>query len=102
MNIELRTAATVLAAIVPDTAIQKAPEGEFVFVVGRDELIESRAVESTEQAAGKCVICCGVQPGERVVVCTPLPLAHGEKVRVIPPGRAPEQVTRRATQARAQ
>ena len=101
VNIALRTAATTTAAIVPHTAIQKGPEGKFVFVVSRDELIEYRAVESREQAAGELVICWGVQPGERVVTRAPRQLAPGEKVLAINPGLPQEPLTRTITESRA-
>ncbi|HZR17366.1 MAG TPA: efflux RND transporter periplasmic adaptor subunit [Verrucomicrobiae bacterium] len=106
VNIAFRTGGTTSAALVPAAALWKRPEGQFVFVVRRDETIEERLVEGSGllaggDAYGELVTCRGVEPGECVVTRATLPLVQGQKVLVVNPEPRQERMTRTVSEFRA-
>ena len=61
------------SVVVPDSVIQRGPEGAFVFVIKDDQTVEVRPVKVAPQSGaqvgqGETVIADGLRPGERVVV----------------------------------
>jgi multidrug efflux system membrane fusion protein len=89
VNVRLRLDVRKAAVIVPVTAIQRGPQGTFVYVVKADQTVEVRpvtvgpttaadAVIETGLAAGDVVVVDGVdrlRPGSAVQVKTPSPSA---------------------------
>ncbi|MBE9605298.1 efflux RND transporter periplasmic adaptor subunit [Acetobacteraceae bacterium H6797] len=67
---------------VPIVAIQRGPDGAFVFVVKQDNTIEKRVVKISVQTAELAVIGEGLNEGERVVTSGALRLTPGSKVSV--------------------
>ncbi len=56
------------ALVVPVAAIQRGPEGSFVYVVGAQNIAETRKVEVSSTEGDSAIVAKGVAPGERVVV----------------------------------
>ncbi len=80
--LEVQKAATV----VPSNAIQRGPQGEFVYVVKADQSAEVRPVTVGATAGNDTTIRAGVSEGEVVVVDGVDKLRAGISVRVQAPG----------------
>ncbi len=68
------------AVLAPDEAIQHAPDGLFVYVVGDDGKAHRRAVGAGPSDGGNTVVVAGLAPGEHVVVAGQYRLADGAAV----------------------
>jgi membrane fusion protein, multidrug efflux system len=67
VNVRLLTETLKQVVVVPTPAIQRGPNGAFVYVVNAEERVKIRPVELTLQLETESVIKSGVEPGERVV-----------------------------------
>jgi multidrug efflux system membrane fusion protein len=75
------------AVVVPDVAVQRGPNGLFVYVVGDDSKVEMRKAEVDIIQDGKAVVKSGVEAGQQVVTSgsyrlqpgTPVEIRHGEE-----------------------
>jgi len=72
------------AVLVPVAAIQRGPETTFVFVVNKDDTVETRNVVAGTIEAGMASIDRGLSPGETVVIEGVDKLQHGAKVLQTP------------------
>jgi membrane fusion protein, multidrug efflux system len=70
------------ATTVPERAVQRGPDGSYVFVIKPDLTVELRNVVATPTDEGICVIERGVAPGEHIVVDGQYRLEPGTKVAV--------------------
>lgn len=68
------------AVIVPSSAIQRGPQGNFVYVVKEDRTVTVRPVDIGEIQGGEVSIKTGVSPGESVVTDGAERLIEGAKV----------------------
>jgi len=70
------------AVVVPSSAVQTGQNGQYVFVVKKDNMVESRAVAVTRTVGDESVIGKGLNPGETVVTDGQLRLVSGAKVEI--------------------
>jgi membrane fusion protein, multidrug efflux system len=70
------------ATVVPATAIQNGPNGQYVFIVKPDQTVDLRDVKVQRSEGNLSVIAMGLTPGETVVTVGQLRLAPGTKVTV--------------------
>ena len=70
------------AIVVPGTAVQNGPNGQYVFVVKPDKSVELRNVKVARNESDIAVIGSGLTPGETVVTIGQLRLAPGTKVAI--------------------
>ncbi len=84
------------AVTVPPVAVQRGPQGSYVYVVGEDLLAQRRPVTLAYEAPRTAVIGSGVQQGERVVVDGAARLTDKAKVTLVEPAR-PDSGTPQAT-----
>lgn len=78
------------ALLVPQRAVTRDAEGNAsVLIVGKDDKLEARRIETRRAAGDAWLIGSGLAVGDRVVVGGPLRLAPGMSVRIAPPGGAP-------------
>ena len=70
------------AVTVPARAVQRGPNGSYLFVVKPDDTVEMRTVEVSETEEGVAVIGKGLAAGERIVVDGQYRLDNGTKVAV--------------------
>jgi multidrug efflux system membrane fusion protein len=75
------------ALVVPATALQRGPNGTFVYVIGADAAVAPRPVEVASTSGELAVIGRGLTEGERVVVEGQSQLRPGSKVQVREAGR---------------
>ena len=68
------------AAGVPVIAVERGPNGLYVFVVGDDRKVEMRAVKAGNSGNGQTVILDGLSPGQKVVVAGQYRLQQGSLV----------------------
>lgn len=80
VNVVLRLTTRKDARVVPVRAIQMGQDGEFAYVVGKDQTAELRPVVSGVRVGDDVVIEKGLEPGEVVVTEGQLRLAPGMRV----------------------
>jgi multidrug efflux system membrane fusion protein len=68
VNVELTTAVEQNALSIPTDAVQQGANGEFVFVIGPDHKVATRAVHVAQRQRGEALMSAGLKPGESVVV----------------------------------
>lgn len=73
------------AVVVPEPAVQRSQQGEFVFVVGPDGKARQRPVATGIRAGGLVQIREGIAPGDRVVTDGQLRLFPGAAVAIREP-----------------
>ena len=71
--------------IVPNAAVQRGPQGTFLYVVKADHTVETRKVEIGDTQSGEISIKAGLSPGELVVVDGAERLREGSKVELREP-----------------
>ena len=76
------------ATIIPATAVNRGPNGQYVFVVGANRKVAMRPVAVAWTQGATAVIKGGVQAGEIVVTDGQMVLKPGSLVRVAKPGAA--------------
>lgn len=83
--------------VLASAAVQRGPDGLFVYVVKPDMTVAARTITTTaEENGGTVVVTAGLQPGERVVTGNQYRLEPGTHVRVqgaAAPAAAPAQRT---------
>jgi membrane fusion protein, multidrug efflux system len=75
--------------VVPTAAIQRGPNGTFVYVVQEDSTVTVRRVRITQQDDVRAVVGNGLRAGEKVVTTGFARLTEGTKVTVSAPSDAP-------------
>lgn len=77
--------------VIPDEALQRGPDGMFVYVIGGDGKADMRKIVVSNDADGHAVVAKGVEAGERVVVTGQYRLQPGTLVAINAPaaGAAP-------------
>jgi len=72
------TVSAARAVTIPRAAVRGSQDNEFVFVVGRDDKLERRAVKLSLGGDDPVEVAAGLSAGERVVVEGPADLAAGQ------------------------
>jgi multidrug efflux system membrane fusion protein len=88
VNARLRLSVRKGALTVPATALQRGPNGVFVYVINADQTVAPRPVEVGGTIADLSVIAKGLTEGERVVTDGQNQLRPGSKVAPREPGQA--------------
>ena len=68
------------AATVPESAVQRGPEGLIAYVVKPDDSVETRPIRVARTQEGKAIIDDGLAPGTRVIVDGQYKVKPGVKV----------------------
>ena len=74
------------ALVVPASALQRGPDGTFVYVIGPDQTVTPRPVEAVSPGTDLAVVDKGLHEGEVVVADGQNQLRPGSKVSVREPG----------------
>ena len=85
VNVSLRLYEQADAIIIPATAVQTGPEGQYVYVVGPDLLAELRKVTVQRADGERAIIATGLAKGERVVTRGQLRLGPKTPVQIAKP-----------------
>jgi multidrug efflux system membrane fusion protein len=73
---------------VPSQTVQQGPNGDFAYVIGKNDMVERRSVEITAVQDGIAVVGKGLKPGEHVVVEGQYRLTDGARVKPRAPDAA--------------
>jgi multidrug efflux system membrane fusion protein len=82
VNVQLLVDTLKQVVVVSTAAVQRGPNGPFVFVIKDDNTVSMRPVTITQQDEGQSVIATGLQSGERVATTGFNQLADGTRVSV--------------------
>lgn len=86
VNVQLTLQTLRNATTVPTAAINRGPNGSFVFVIGANRKVSVRPVKVTWTQGDLSVVASGVKPGEVVVTDGQMILKNGSLVRVVRQG----------------
>ncbi|MGI8527370.1 MAG: efflux RND transporter periplasmic adaptor subunit [Pseudolabrys sp.] len=86
VNIRLLIDTLKQVVVIPTGAVQRGPNGTFVFVVKDDNTVTMRPITVTQQDETQAIIGKGVEPPERVVTTGFVRLKDASKVAVAAPG----------------
>lgn len=90
VNVRLKLGTLKNALVVPAQAVQRGPDGDYVFVVQPDKTVKMQPVTTSGEAgASKTVISKGLEAGARVVTEGQFRLKQGSKVIPLAPGEVP-------------
>jgi RND family efflux transporter MFP subunit len=71
------------APLLPNSAIQTDASGNFVYIVGKDNKVERRAVKTGEVSDRGVAIVDGINGGERIVLSAGAFLSPGQKIKPV-------------------
>jgi len=80
VNVKMLVDKTVDAVLIPTAALQRNPQGTFVYVVDRDKQVQVRTVRVSQMQGDTVALTAGVNPGEMVVTDGVDRLQPGSKV----------------------
>jgi multidrug efflux system membrane fusion protein len=83
VNIRLTVDVISRATVVPSTAVQRGPNGAFVYVVNGDETVSLRTVSLGRQNESQAVVTSGLDVGEKVVTSGFTRLSDGAGIRIV-------------------
>ncbi len=89
VNVRLSLDTEHNAVIIPAVAVQRGPDGTFVYVVQNDNTVTVRPVKVGMTVANNLSVRDGLQPGDRVVVDGAEKLTEGMKVTLRQPSGSP-------------
>jgi membrane fusion protein, multidrug efflux system len=69
---------------VPSQTVQQGPDGDFAYVISKDDTVQRRDVHVLAVQNGLAVIGKGLSPGEHIVVDGQYRLTDGARVRLLP------------------
>jgi multidrug efflux system membrane fusion protein len=82
LNVVVQLATDPGALVVPSTAVQTGPQGQYVYVVKPDKTVDLRPVNVARTAGTEIVIKDGLAAGETVVIDGQLRLVPGSRISV--------------------
>jgi multidrug efflux system membrane fusion protein len=83
------------ALTIPDSAVQRGPDGLFAYVIKPDSTVEVRPLQVGQESAGIAVVQSGLREGERVATSNQYRLEPGAHVRILTPAATSTEVARR-------
>ena len=84
VQVLLSTSAPVDAVVIPQAAIGQDSQGNYVFVVGNDDIAEQRRVVLGDTAGDKQIVKQGLEADESVIVQGITKVQSGQKVKASP------------------
>jgi len=83
VDVKLATQTIPNATVIPTSAINRGPKGEFAFVIGADGKAQMRPIVTEGTEGDLTAVKSGVKPGETVVTDGQMILKAGSAVRII-------------------
>ncbi|MDR6672071.1 efflux RND transporter periplasmic adaptor subunit [Xanthomonas sp. 1678] len=94
VNVRLTLRTLANGVVVPTQAVQRGPDGDYVYVVQGDNTVKMQTVkQGVEVGDSQVQLVQGLKAGERVVTEGQFRLKPGAKVTALKPGQAPPQPT---------
>ena len=92
MQLKVRTVKDGL--VVPSQAVQRGPDGDYVYLVQGDNTVKMQAVETASEVGDSHVLLSkGVKLGDKIVTEGQFRLKPGSKVQPLAPGQVPAAPT---------
>ena len=85
VNVQLTLQTLAHVTTIPQDAVNRGPNGSFVFLIGKDNVATVRLVSTGFTQGNATVVDKGVAPGDLVVTDGQMILKAGSKVRVVTP-----------------
>jgi multidrug efflux system membrane fusion protein len=85
VNVRLTVNTLRQVIVIPTGAVQRGPDGTFVYVVGDDSRVGQRPITVQMQDENQAVVATGVEPGERIVTTGFAQLTDKREVKVSNP-----------------
>ena len=85
VNVRLLVRTDASALTVPATALQRGPDGMFVYVLQPDSTVTMQPIEVANNSESFAIVTKGLKAGERVVTSNLFRLQPGARVRVLAP-----------------
>ncbi len=82
VNVSLQLYEQADAIVIPAQAVQNGPDGQYVYVVGKDMLAEMRPIKVLRSDAERAIVASGLAQGEQVVTRGQLRLGPKTRVRI--------------------
>ena len=93
-NVQLKVSTVKGGLVVPTQAVQRGPDGDYVYQVQGDNTVKMQPVVSgTEVGDSHVLIAQGLKEGDRVVTEGQFRLKPGSKVQALAPGQVPASPT---------
>ncbi len=89
LTVRLRVDTAMGATVVPPVAVQRGPDGAYVYVIGTGDIAERRRVTIGHEDQAASIVTQGLQPGERVVIDGAARLSDKSKASIVQPGINP-------------
>lgn len=90
VTVQLHVSTAKAAVVVPPVAVQRGPQGAYLYVVNADNTVTRRSVTVGHEDLTASIVTDGLKPGEMVVVDGASRLTDKAKVTLLPPpGTAP-------------
>ncbi|GAA0901464.1 efflux RND transporter periplasmic adaptor subunit [Luteibacter anthropi] len=94
VNVQLRVRTVKGGLVVPAQAVQRGPDGDYVYLVQGDNTVKMQTVETaTEVGDSHVMISKGLKLGDKVVTEGQFRLKPGSKVQPLAPGQVPAAPT---------
>ncbi len=94
-NVRLRVGNVENGLVIPSQAVQRGPDGEYVYVLGNDDTVSMQPVTTGGEAdEAHVLISKGLKAGDKVVTEGMFRLKPGSKVKPLKPGEVPAAPTK--------
>jgi membrane fusion protein, multidrug efflux system len=94
VNVQLKVRTVKNGLVVPAQAVQRGPDGDYVYLVQGDNTVKMQAVETaTEVGDSHVMLTKGVKIGDKVVTEGQFRLKPGSKIQPLAPGQVPAAPT---------
>jgi len=78
------------AILVPKAALMQSPQGQFVYVVNKENVAEVRPITISRELPDEWIVSKGLEPGDRIITEGVIKAAPGKAVQPVEPKAAPE------------
>jgi multidrug efflux system membrane fusion protein len=85
INVELATETLQGATVIPNTAVNRGPKGQYAFVIGPDGKAVMRPIKTAGAQGAVTAVKDGVKPGEIVITDGQMVVKAGSLVRIVKP-----------------
>lgn len=90
VNVRAKVGTATQALVIPTVAVQRGPDGAFVYAVRDDQTVTARKIETTATDDGRSIVTNGLDEGQTIVTDGQYRLKEGAKIVVGKPEEPPK------------
>jgi multidrug efflux system membrane fusion protein len=90
VNVRAKVGTATQALVIPTVAVQRGPDGAFVYAVRDDQTVTARKIETTATDDGRSIVTSGLDEGQTIVTDGQYRLKEGAKIVVGKPEEPPK------------